>query len=302
MDLRALQIFKAVVDEGGITRAAERLHCVQSNVSIRIRQLEDLLGTCLFERVGNRLTVTPRGAVLHGYAVRLLRLAEEARLAVTGTGALDASLRIGTIATAATMLVPRALTEFHRSHPSVRLQVNVATTDNIVRNVLEQNLEIGLVVDAISNPALQKAEIHEDELILVTDREHRLICSAKDLRSTMIIGFRDGCTYRDRVMRWMAESRIPLPRILELDTIEAIIGCVAAGLGAAVLPRGIVEHSGFATRIQCHGLPDRYSKVKTVMIWHANSRHQNDHHALAERFRVSAATPTSEPAAAIVER
>ncbi len=74
MDLSELRIFRAVVREGGVTRAAERLHRVQSNVTTRVRQLEDDLGTALFVREGKRLHLTPAGQTLLGYADRLLAL------------------------------------------------------------------------------------------------------------------------------------------------------------------------------------------------------------------------------------
>src|SRR6202163_2448601 len=82
MDLSDLRVFSAVVREGGVTRAAERLNRVQSNVTKRIRQLEDDLATPLFIRAGKRLHSTPGGQILLGYADRLLALADEARTAV----------------------------------------------------------------------------------------------------------------------------------------------------------------------------------------------------------------------------
>src|SRR3954454_3563687 len=85
MDLSGLRIFVAVVREGGITRAAERLHRVQSNVTTRIRQLEEDLGVALFIRDGKRLHLAPAGQILLDYADRLLALADEARCAVGDT-------------------------------------------------------------------------------------------------------------------------------------------------------------------------------------------------------------------------
>src|ERR1700732_4894548 len=82
MDLSDLRIFSAVVRQGGVTRAAERLHRVQSNVTTRVRQLEDELGIRLFVREGKRLHLAPAGKILLDYADRLLALAEEARAAV----------------------------------------------------------------------------------------------------------------------------------------------------------------------------------------------------------------------------
>ena len=82
MDLSDLRIFTAVIHEGGVTRAAGRLNRVQSNVTTRIRQLEDDLGVALFIRDGKRLHLAPAGQMLRGYAERLLALADEARGAV----------------------------------------------------------------------------------------------------------------------------------------------------------------------------------------------------------------------------
>src|ERR1700676_1018579 len=81
MDLSDLRIFSTVVRQGGATRAAERLHRVQSNVTTRIRQLEEDLGVALFIREGKRLELAPAGQVLRDYADRLLALADEARMA-----------------------------------------------------------------------------------------------------------------------------------------------------------------------------------------------------------------------------
>ena len=82
MDLAALRVFRAVAEEGSVTRAAERLHTVQSNVTTRIRQLEELLDIALFDRINRRLVITPAGRLLLDYAERLLVLAEEAREAI----------------------------------------------------------------------------------------------------------------------------------------------------------------------------------------------------------------------------
>src|SRR5262250_2837908 len=82
MDLSDLRIFTAVVREGGVTRAAEKLNRVQSNVTTRIRQLEEGLGVDLFIREGKRLHLSPAGKVMLGYAERLLDLAREARESV----------------------------------------------------------------------------------------------------------------------------------------------------------------------------------------------------------------------------
>jgi DNA-binding transcriptional LysR family regulator len=125
MDLAELRIFTAVVREGGVTRAAERLHRVQSNVTTRIRQLEDKLGTELFIRDGKRLHLTPSGQVLLGYADKLLALADEARTAVHDPRPRGL-FRLGAMESTAAVRLPGPLNRFNRLYPEVTLELRTA--------------------------------------------------------------------------------------------------------------------------------------------------------------------------------
>jgi len=122
MDLSDLQIFSAVVHEGSVTRAAERLRRVQSNVTTRIRQLEEDLRVTLFIREGKRLHLAPAGQVLLGYAERLLALAEEARGAVHDEQPRG-TFRLGAMESTAAVRLPGLLSEYHKRHPGVVLEL-----------------------------------------------------------------------------------------------------------------------------------------------------------------------------------
>src|SRR5438270_13511395 len=113
MDLAALHIFKTVAEQGGITKAATRLHRVQSNVTTRVKQLEDRLGTKLFLRQHRRLVLSPDGRRLLAYADRLLHLSSEAEAALRN-GTPAGTLEIGALARAAATRLPPSLS---RSHP-----------------------------------------------------------------------------------------------------------------------------------------------------------------------------------------
>src|SRR5262245_52664579 len=110
MDLSDLRIFTAVVREGGITRAAEKLNRVQSNITTRIRQLEDELDVALFVREGKRLHLAPAGQLLLGYADRLLALADEARSAVRDPHPRGL-FRLGAMESTAAVRLPKAINE-----------------------------------------------------------------------------------------------------------------------------------------------------------------------------------------------
>src|SRR5262249_32980353 len=122
MNFTDLQVFRAVVREGGVTRAAEHLNRVQSNVTTRVRQLEKELGVELFIREGRRLHLSPTGTVLLDYADRLLDLAQEARDAVHD-GEPRGPLHLGAMESTAAIRPPEALRVFHRRYPDVKVEL-----------------------------------------------------------------------------------------------------------------------------------------------------------------------------------
>src|ERR1044071_741195 len=115
MELSDLRIFQAVVRAGGVTRAAAQLHRVQSNITTRVRQLEENLGAELFLREGKRMQLTPAGMVLLDYADRLLALAHEAREALAARKPRGL-LRLGAMESTAAIRLPAPLSDYHRRY------------------------------------------------------------------------------------------------------------------------------------------------------------------------------------------
>src|SRR4029450_6092764 len=122
IDLAALEIFKAVVDHGGITKAATRLNRVPSNVTTRVKQLEERLGTPLFCRGDRRVVVLAEGARLLVYADRLLTLSREAEAALR-SGPPAGAFQLGALESTAATRAPPILSRHHRRYPEVRLRV-----------------------------------------------------------------------------------------------------------------------------------------------------------------------------------
>src|SRR5262245_15150350 len=118
MDLTALRIFKTVAEQGGITKAAAKLHRVQSNVTTRVKRLEAQLGTKLFLRHKRRLVLSAEGKLLLAYADRLLRLSSEAQDALRGAVPRGV-LRIGALESTAAARLPPVLSRYHLACPEV---------------------------------------------------------------------------------------------------------------------------------------------------------------------------------------
>src|SRR5439155_7615580 len=140
MDLAGLEIFRAVAAEGGITKAAAKLHRVPSNVTTRVKQLEERLGMALFLRHRRRLVLSPEGKLLLAYADRLLRLSSEAEAALRH-GRPAGTLRIGALESTAATRLPPILSRYHRANPDVRIELLTGTTGALIARVVSHEVE-----------------------------------------------------------------------------------------------------------------------------------------------------------------
>lgn len=131
MDLTSLEIFRAVAAEQSVTRAAQQLQRVQSNVTTRIQQLEDELGVPLFQRDGKRMALTDKGREFLAYAERLLALAAEARQSMHPDVA-SGTLRLGSMESTAASRLPAVLARYHRECPAVSLEVSTGTSQALI--------------------------------------------------------------------------------------------------------------------------------------------------------------------------
>jgi DNA-binding transcriptional LysR family regulator len=265
MDLSDLVIFKTVAEEGGILRAARKLHRVQSNVTTRIKQLEISIGTQLFFRDRQRLVLSPKGESLLVYASKLLRLADEARIAVSGQSPAGV-LRLGALESTCASRLPRVLARFHKSFPAVRLELQTGTNDALAAAVKDRRLDAAFVAEAPADKELTSLPLFQEKLVLVSPKDHPRVATPRDVRNDSIIAFPNGCAYRRILERWLGRKRRATTRILELSSYHAIVACVASGAGIALLPESVLDVVPTAD-IARHPLPNVLANVVTPLIW-----------------------------------
>lgn len=265
MDFAALQVFKAVVDEGGVSRAARKLNRVQSNVTTRIKQLEASLGTKLFIREKGRLFLSPAGELFRGYVEQLLQLSEQARGAVLGS-APRGVLRIGTLESTAASRLPPLLSRYHAKYPAVRVELVTSTTDALVEAVMNRSVEAAFVAECTAAPQLEIIPAFREELVIVAALSHPKIRRAQDVRADTIISFPSGCAYRRLLQGWLADGEIVAEKVLELSSYHAIIACVASGTGIAVVPRSVLQTIRRGRSVAVHPLPSVKGRATTSLI------------------------------------
>ena len=270
MDLSDLRIFSAVVSEGGVTRAAEKLHRVQSNVTTRVRQLEEDLGVDLFVRQGRRLHLAPAGRILLGYSERLLSLAEEARAAVQDSTPRGL-FRLGAMESTAAVRLPPVLSLFSRHYPDVELELRTGNPVELASAVLNGDVEAALFAEPVAENRFESVPAFREEIVIVTSRDHPFAGEAGAPPATILV-FETGCPHRRRLSEWY-ESRGDVPeRIIELGSYHAMLGCVLAGMGAALLPKSVIETFPQSGLLNIHELPRGSRHLTTHLVWRKGVR------------------------------
>ncbi|KWF68211.1 LysR family transcriptional regulator [Burkholderia pseudomultivorans] len=269
MDLAALAIFRAVVRENGVTRAAAKLNRVQSNVTTRIKQLEEELGAALFVRDGRRLVLTPAGQTLLPYAERLLALADEARDAVredTPRG----RLRLGTMESTAASRLPAVLARYHHAWPDVSLELVTGTTGWLIDKVRDFEVDAALFARPPAPDMLpdtfETVPVFREDLVLLTPRGHPPVRTPRDVVLPTLVAFERGCSYRKYVEQWYAAHGMKPARVLELGSYHAIVACVAAGAGIAVAPRSVLDRQPEAGNVAQHEIAELHG-IDTLLAW-----------------------------------
>src|SRR5258705_2836043 len=266
VELTDLKTFSAVARTGGITRAADELNTVQSNVTQRVKALEAEIGTALFERHSRGMTLTGAGRRLLPYAQRMAALSREALLAASDDGEPKGPLAIGSMETTAAVRLPPLLAEFHRRFPAVRMSLRTATTADLVAGVLDGTLDGAFVAGTIEHGDVSSTIAFREELVLVAARRWKPLASLRagtpESGPTALV-FRTGCTYRQRLEQILAEFGWPSATRFELGTLDGMIGCVAADMGVTLLPRAVV---GSNETVNIHALSTAQSRVDTLFI------------------------------------
>ncbi|HTI97372.1 MAG TPA: LysR family transcriptional regulator [Dongiaceae bacterium] len=267
MNLHDLNLFATVARLGSITKAAKALATVQSNVTARIRLLEDELGAQLLHRHHHGISLTRKGQEFLPYAQQMTALVQKARETVSNTHEVEGVLRLGSLQTTAAARLPELLRTYVNTWQRVDLAIETGTTRELVEAVLNHRLDGAFVCGPIDHHELDTVLAFEEELVLVTPLAYR--SPAQYLSGGAIpklFVFKIGCSYRSKIEQYLARHGVDLLNEMEFGTIEGIVGCVSAGLGITMLPRSVVERSARRHEVRLHELAQKDSRVETLFV------------------------------------
>ncbi|MBC3387471.1 LysR family transcriptional regulator [Pseudomonas sp. SWRI12] len=266
MEFSQLRIFQAVAEEGSITRAAERLHRVPSNLSTRLKQLEEQLGVDLFLRERQRLQLSPAGKVLLDYATKLFALHDEAHAAVQG-GQPAGDFLLGTMYSTAATHLPDLLAAYHRRYPAVNLQVQSGPSGELFEGLLTNRLDAALVDGPLELAGLDGVPLCDERLVLITEADHPPVRSALDVQGRAVFTFRRGCSYRMRLEAWFAHDHATMGRAMEIESYQGMLACVIAGSGVALMSESMLASLPGRERVTVHPLAEPFASATTWLMW-----------------------------------
>ena len=238
-----LRVFRAVAEHLNFRKAGEQLFLTQPAVTLQIKALEEELGVKLFERSASGVRLTAAGDTLLAFAGELSRLATSAEQAVAQLGGAAAGeLVLGASTTAAQYVLPAMLAEFARRFPAVRLQVFSGNSEAIGEGVANGRFGLGIIEGPAMRRDLNVAPWFEDEMVIVVARgdewaELGVIAAEKLLDRPLVMRER-GSGSRQVVERSLQKAGLRLGQLqvaMQLDSTEAILSCVEAGLGIGIV-------------------------------------------------------------------
>ncbi|AIQ62344.1 hypothetical protein PSTEL_03730 [Paenibacillus stellifer] len=264
MDIGLLKVFMAVAEEGSISKAAQSLNYVQSNVTARIQQLEQELKTPLFYRHSRGITLTSAGQTLMTYTEKILNLLEEAEKAVVDSPVPKGSITVGSDTTAAIRLPP-ILSAYRGKFPEVEVHLEIGLTDQLINSVLQYSVNGAFVDGPVEHPDIIQELIINERLGLIVP-ETMDFCGLRTVQDKTLLILNLDCMYRMQLEEWLRDEGYRLANVMQFGTMEGLLGCVKAGIGYAVLPVSYYNKLNVKDGIRCYPFPERYGEVPTVFI------------------------------------
>ena len=261
-----LAFFLAAAQASSIGGAAKTLNTVQSNVTGRIRRLENDLGTELFRRHARGVELTAAGERLLPFALEISRLFEDGRQAVTSHCGPRGPLLVGAMETTAALRLGDIILQFSKTYPDVDLTLRTGSTTTLIDLVLRAEIEAALVCGPIIHPDLIATHVFFEELVLLSGHSHGGLESLSHARSIRIFVLSQGCSYRRHLETLLLRRGVAAVQVAEYGTVDAILSCVAAGMGVTLLPEAMVALYAHRYSLRADHLPQRDGWVETVLV------------------------------------
>lgn len=248
LDSHDLWIFKHVADLQSVSKAAEKLGYVQSNVSQRIKSLEDELGVRLLVRNNRGVTLTEEGNVLLAYTNQIMLLMDEAK-SLVNPKKWRSSLTIGASQTISAVRIPQLFSSFLSVHKNIDFKVKTNDKLKLLELLSYGELDGVFINGKYNRSQFETVYTYFEKIVLISPKHHQH-------DQTFIVNSDPNCIYRNKVIYMCKESNVPNPTMLEFDSLESILQAVHDGLGISIIPADVANSRKKIQNIQYQELPE----------------------------------------------
>jgi len=237
MDTRQLETLLAIEQHGGFAAAAQAVNLTPSAISQQVAALEAELGAELFDRSRRPPVLTAKGEEMVRSAKKILQIVTETKTSVTA-GRVRGTMAIGSLRTGANSLVPNALATLRNSYPDLNFRLRVGLSEELMNEVVSGQLEAALVADHVAVPPTLRWTAVVNEPLFVLTPPGTGVLSLNALISTVpFIRYRTQVSLARQIDTEIARLGVAPRQIVSVNTMSAVVGCVRAGIGFAVIPR-----------------------------------------------------------------
>ncbi len=268
--LKQFRYFEALAREGHFGRAADACAISQPALSMQIKELEETLGTELFERSARQVRLTAFGETLALRVRTILNSVDElSEFARASQNEFLSRLRFGVIPTIAPYLLPSIIGNLTKAHPILDIQIRETQTEKLLEELEEGRLDAAMLALPISESAFTEVELFDEEFVLVRskDDEHKPVPDRDKLREMRLLLLEEGHCFRDQALSF-CNVRTGLPREgLEGSSLSTLVQMVGAGIGVTLIPEMAVHVETRSAAVSIAHFPHPKPSRKIGMIW-----------------------------------
>ena len=241
MDSSLLKVFITVTKFKSISQAAKELEFTQSNVTLRIKQLEKNLGHSLFHRTNRGVVLTNEGEKFFPFAIDIVKKVEEAKVQMRNIDYQEV-LKIGSTQTFTTSSLMPFLEKLNNDFNEMKLEFTVDSSLNLIEKLLDYKLDVAFVNGNPNHNDIEILNIFEEKMVLVEPLQ-------KEPQKTCFV-FKKSCSNCLTLENYIKNTREENYKTVELENFELILGCIKAGFGVGLLSPKIIEKFGYTNKVK----------------------------------------------------
>lgn len=245
ISLRQLRVFEAVARQLSYTRAAEELHLSQPAVSMQVRQLEDLIGMPLFERLGKSIALTEAGREVYHYGLSINRSLQEMEEVLEALKGVSRGRLYVAVASTVNYFAPRLLASFHQRFPGINLRLDVTNRESLVRLLEANSVDLVLMGTPPEDVDVESEAFMDNPLVVIAPPDHPLAGERRiplaRLQAEVFVMREPGSGTRQAMERFFAEHGLAIRHGMQMTRNEAVKQAVRSGLGLSVVSLHTIE-------------------------------------------------------------